>query len=208
MNKTETYFWTSTSSMMWCYRCCAAFGYGSQVTCWFSTQSHYTIWACTIQRWMRRVQGLYKMNRNIRVLDIWRILDKQTNKQTRKKPCTAQSIWTKMSDRTKERACVSLEKWLFNGNIYIAHLIESNPQCKRNKKKTAHMTDRKAFAIRMVGWLVVFRVWVSLHIYSHLALSHSFSPFSSLHRVQIKLSQSETGNLLYKFLITFLLFKQ
>lgn len=58
----STYFWTSTTSMMWCYRCCATLtGNGGQVTCWFSTaQRHHTIGACTIQCWMWCVQGLYK----------------------------------------------------------------------------------------------------------------------------------------------------
>lgn len=45
---------------MWCYRCGAAFSYSSQVTCWFSTaQRHHTIRACTIQRWVRCMQGLF-----------------------------------------------------------------------------------------------------------------------------------------------------
>lgn len=56
----RTYFWTSTATVMWCYRCGAAFSYSSQVTCWFSTaQRHHTIRACTIQRWVRCVQGLF-----------------------------------------------------------------------------------------------------------------------------------------------------
>lgn len=61
----EAYFWTSTSPMMVCYRCSAVSCYVRQITCWFSaTQRHYTIWTCTIQRWMRRVQSLYKWEEN------------------------------------------------------------------------------------------------------------------------------------------------
>lgn len=56
----RTYFWTSTATVMWCYRCGCAFSYSSQVTCWFSTaQRHRTIRACTIQRWVRCMQGLF-----------------------------------------------------------------------------------------------------------------------------------------------------
>lgn len=64
----STYFWTTTSTMMWCYRCCTTLGNGGQVTCWFSTvQRHYTIWTCTIQCGMWCMQSLEIDVENIHV---------------------------------------------------------------------------------------------------------------------------------------------
>lgn len=104
----STYFWTSTTSMVWCYRCCATLtGNGGQVTCWFSTaQRHHTIGACTIQCWMWCVQGLYK-NEYTHVFSIHHNI-------TFKKKAPPLMVHMEAMERQPN---VRQGKWIFNGNI-------------------------------------------------------------------------------------------
>lgn len=148
--------------MMRCHRCVVAISYyGSQVTCWFSTtQRHYTIWACTIQRWMRRVQGLHNSERKG---------GKQSEQMKRKRVSRYITIlfykkrtenimlacWQTKERPNERRSVCTSGKWIFNGNIYIGYLDVWKQfaiiDAKRTKKRTHTHHTRSSYIVHILA---------------------------------------------------------